>query len=159
MGKRVFISSVTEGLRQERTALPGLIRALGMDPVRFEDFTALPEPSREVCLQAVGTSDVYLLLLGEHYGSPFPDTGLSPTNDEYRAAINKGIPRLAFRRRGVTLESAQAAFAAQVEAYETGLFRGDLGRSRRTPQRRVRRPRPIGRRTAELRPDRNTGDR
>jgi len=48
MGKRVFISSVTQGLRQERTALPGLIRALGMDPVRFEDFTALPEPSRDV---------------------------------------------------------------------------------------------------------------
>lgn len=124
MGKRVFVSSVTEGLRQERTALPGLIRALGMDPVRFEDFTALPEPSRDVCLQAVESSDVYLLLLGEHYGSPFPDTGLSPTHEEYRAAINKGIPRLAFRRRGVTMGSAQAAFAAEVEAYETGLFRG-----------------------------------
>jgi hypothetical protein len=124
MGKRVFISSLTEGLRQERTALPGLIRALGMDPVRFEDFTALPEPSRDVCLQAVGTSDVYLLLLGEHYGTPFPDTGLSPTHEEYRAAINKGIPRLAFRRRGVTMESAQVAFAAEVEAYATGLFRG-----------------------------------
>lgn len=124
MGKRVFISSVTAGLRQERIALPGLIRALGMDPVRFEDFTALPEPSRDVCLKAVGTSDVYLLLLGEHYGTPFPDTGLSPTHEEYRAAINKGIPRLAFRRRGVTMESAQAAFAAEVEAYETGLFRG-----------------------------------
>lgn len=124
MGKRVVISSVTEGLRQERTALPGLIRALGMDPVRFEDFTAHPEPSRDVCLQAVGTSDVYLLLLGEHYGTPFPDTGLSPTHEEYRAAINKGIHRLAFRRRGVTMEPAQAAFAAEVEAYETGLFRG-----------------------------------
>lgn len=124
MGKRVFISSVTEGLRQERTALPGLIRALGMDPIRFEDFTAHPDPSRDVCLQAVGTSDVYILLLGEHYGTPFPDTGLSPTHEEYRAAINRGIPRLAFRRRGVTMESAQAAFAAEVEAYETGLFRG-----------------------------------
>ena len=118
MGKRVFISSVTEGLRQERTALPGLIRALGMDPVRFEDFTALPEPSRDVCLQAVGTCDVYLLLLGEHYGTPFADTGLSPTHEEYRAAINKGIPRLAFRRRGVTMESAQAAFAAEVHLHE-----------------------------------------
>ena len=124
MGKRVFISSVTEGLRQERIALPGLIRALDMDPVRFEDFTALPEPSREVCLQAVESSDVYLLLIGEHYGTPFPDTGLSPTHEEHRAAINKGLPRLAFRRRGVTMEQAQAAFTSEVEAYETGPFRG-----------------------------------
>jgi hypothetical protein len=124
LGKRVFISSVTLGLRQERTALHGLIRALGMDPVWFEDFTAAPDPSREVCLRAVADSDVYLVLLGEHYGTPFPDTGLSPTHEEYRAAIHKGIPRLAFRRRGVTMETTQAKFAEEVEAYPTGLFRG-----------------------------------
>lgn len=124
MGKRVFISSVTQGLRQERTALPGLIRALGMDPVRFEDFTALPEPSRDVCLQAAQSSDVYLLLLGDHYGTPFPDTGLSPTHEEYRAALNSGIPVLAFRRRDVAMEPTQVQFAEEVEAYQTGLFRG-----------------------------------
>jgi hypothetical protein len=124
VSKRVFISSVTEGLRQERTALHGLIRALGMNPIWFEDFTAAPEPSREVCLRAVGNSDVYLLLLGEHYGSPFPDTGLSPTHEEYRASVNTGVPRLAFRRRGVTLDPAQRKFVEEVEAYQTGLFRG-----------------------------------
>ncbi len=118
------ISSVTQGLRQERTALPGLIRALGMDPVRFEDFTALPEPSRDVCLQAAQSSDVYLLLLGDHYGTPFPDTGLSPTHEEYRAALNSGIPVLAFRRRDVAMEPTQVQFAEEVEAYQTGLFRG-----------------------------------
>ncbi len=161
MGKRVFISSVTEGLRQERTALPGLIRALGMDPVRFEDFTALPEPSRDVCLQAVGTSDVYLLLLGEHYGTPFPDTGLSPTHEEYRAAINKGIPRLAFRRHGVTMESAQAAFAAEVEAYETGLFRGsweEVGELLSAVSDALAQLDTLGG-PLTLRPDRNTDDR
>lgn len=124
MGKRVFISSVTQGLRQERTALPGLIRALGMDPVRFEDFTALPEPSRDVCLQAAQSSDVYLLLLGDHYGTPFPDTGLSPTHEEYRAALNSGIPVLAFRRQDGAMEPTQVQFAEEVEAYQTGLFRG-----------------------------------
>jgi Domain of unknown function (DUF4062) len=124
VGKRVFMSSVTTEFRPERTALSGLIRALAMDPVRFEDFTSLPEPSREVCLRAVDTSDVYLLLLGAYYGTPFPDTGLSPTHEEYRAALNKGIPRLAFRRRGVTMEPAQQRFAEEVEAYQTGLFRG-----------------------------------
>ncbi len=141
MGKRVFISSVHLGVRQERTALHGLIRALGMDPVRFEDFTAAPDPSREVCLRAVADSDVYLLLLGEHYGTPFPDTGLSPTHEEYRAAINKGIPRLAFRRRGATMETAQGRFAEEVEAYPTGLFRGS-GRGMRLASCSRRPPRP-----------------
>lgn len=127
MAKKVFISSVTQGLIQERTALPGLIRALRMTPVRFEDFTAMPAPSREVCLEAVNSSDVYLLLLGEHYGTKFPDTGLSPTEEEHNAALAKGIPRLAFRRQGITMDPDQQRFVAEVEAYPTGLFRGSWG--------------------------------
>jgi len=85
---------------------------------------ALPEPSRDVCLQAAQSSDVYLLLLGDHYGTPFPDTGLSPIHEEYRAALNSGIPVLAFRRRDVAMEPTQVQFAEEVEAYQTGLFRG-----------------------------------
>lgn len=84
--------------------MPGLLLGLGMEAVRFEDFTAAPARSREVCLRAVAESDVHLLLLGEHYGTPFPDTGLSPTHEEYRAAIARGIPRLAFRKRDVTMD-------------------------------------------------------
>ena len=56
--------------------MPGLLLGLGMEAVRFEDFTAAPAPSREVCLRAVAKSDVYLLLLGEHYGTPFPGHGV-----------------------------------------------------------------------------------
>lgn len=126
MPKKVFISSVTLGLVQERTALPGLIMGLGMQPVRFEDFTAAPSPSREVCLRAVAESDIYLLLLGEHYGAPFPDTGLSPTQEEYRAAVSRGLPTLAFRRRDVTMDPLQREFAAEVEAYPSGLFRASF---------------------------------
>jgi hypothetical protein len=130
MSKRVFISSTTTGLKQERRALPGLILGIGMTPVRFEDFTAAPMPSRELCLEAVNGSDVYVLLLGEHYGTPFPDTGLSPTHEEYKAALTAGIPRLAFRKKNVEMEPQQAEFAAEVEAYPSGLFRGsysDIG--------------------------------
>jgi len=36
---RVFISSVRRGLEAERDALPGLVKAIGHEPVRFEDFT------------------------------------------------------------------------------------------------------------------------
>jgi hypothetical protein len=123
---KVFISSVTAGLEQERKALPGLILGLGMDPVRFEDFTAAPSPSREVCLRAVAECDVYLLLLGEHYGHPFPDTGLSPTHEEYRAAVARGLPVLAFRKRGASMDAQQVAFAAEVEAYQAGVFRSSF---------------------------------
>ena len=83
---KVMISSVRRGLEPERDALPGLIMALGHQPVRFEDFSAQPHPSREACLRAVHESDVYLLLLGPHYGHVFPETGQSATHDEFVAA-------------------------------------------------------------------------
>lgn len=120
---KVFISSVRRGLEAERDCLPGLILAIGHEPLRFEDFGSLPVPSREACLRGVQAADVYVLLAGPAYGDTWPDTGLSATHEEYNAARARGIPRLMFRKQGVDLESAQAAFVAEAEAYSTGLFR------------------------------------
>jgi hypothetical protein len=75
---KIFISSVRSGLELERDALPGLIRALGHEPVRFEDFSAQAVPSRQARIEAVESSDAYLLLLGPHYGTTFPETRFQP---------------------------------------------------------------------------------
>lgn len=120
---KVFISSVRRGLEQERDSLPGLIRAVGHEPVRFEDFTAQSVPSREACLRGVAESDVYLLLLGPHYGTVFPETSRSPTHEEYTAALAEGIPRLVFRKAGVECDASQESFIDEIEAYGTGVFR------------------------------------
>jgi len=123
---KVFLSSVRRGLETERDCLPGLIRAIGHEPLSFEEFSAQPVPSREACLRGVQSADVYLLLLGPCYGDPLPETGLSPTHEEYTAALVKGIPRLAFRKAGVDFERAQIEFAKEVESYSTGLFRANF---------------------------------
>ena len=119
---KIMISSVRRGLEQERDALRGLIMALGHEPVRFEDFTAQPVPSREACLQAVTESDVYLLLLGPNYGHVFPETGQSATHDEFVAAQAKGIPRMTFKKTGVAFEPDQQDFERFVGDYGTGIF-------------------------------------
>lgn len=120
---KVFISSVRRGLEAERDALRGLILALEHEPRRFEDFTAQPVPSREACLQGVRDADVYLLLLGERYGDPLPDTGLAPTEEEFAAARARDIPILVFLKRGVTPEDRQKAFIDRVSNYVDGRFR------------------------------------
>jgi hypothetical protein len=120
---KVFVSSVRRGLEEERDALPALITALGFEPLNFEKFGAQPWSSREACVRAVGQADVYVLLIGPAYGEPIPDTGLSPTHEEYNAARAKGIPVLVFRKEGVALEDDQAQFVSQVESYPTGLLR------------------------------------
>ncbi|HVF06174.1 MAG TPA: DUF4062 domain-containing protein [Frankiaceae bacterium] len=120
---RVFISSVRRGLEEERDALPGLISALGHDSVRFEDFTAHPVPSRQTCMDAVSSSDMCLLLLGPAYGDRMPDTGVSPTQEEFNVARSRGVPLYAFVKRGVAIDADQRTFVDEVERYATGRFR------------------------------------
>ena len=120
---KVFISSVRRGLEAERDALPGLIAALGHEPRRFEDYTAQPVPSRQACLDGVRDADVYVLVLGDIYGDPLPDTGLAPTEEEFAAARTRGIPMLVFVKRGGSPDDEQQAFIAKVSGYVDGRFR------------------------------------
>jgi hypothetical protein len=120
---KVFISSVRRGLEAERDSLPGLIEALGHEPKRFEDYTAQGVPSRQACLDGVRDADVYLLVLGDIYGDPLPDTGLAPTEEEFVAARARGIPIQVFLKRGGTPDDQQQAFIARVSGYVDGRFR------------------------------------
>ncbi len=123
---KVFMSSIRRGLEEERDALPGLIRALGHEPTRFEDYTAMDMPSRQACLEGVEDADVYLLLLGASYGDPLPDTGKAPTEEEFTVARRRGIPILAFRKLGVAPEPKQDDFIARIEEYARGKFRASF---------------------------------
>ncbi len=116
----VFISSVRRGLEAERDYLPALLRAAGHQPRRFEDFTAQPSPSRDACLTGVEQAEVYLLLLGQHYGQPMADTGAAPTEEEFTVAKRRGIPILVFRKSGVEPDDRQTDFIARVGEYQRG---------------------------------------
>ncbi|MFA1705552.1 DUF4062 domain-containing protein [Mycobacterium intracellulare] len=118
---KVFISSVTHLLKEERAALPPFLRLFDHEPLRFEDFEAQDRSSREACLAGVGEADVYVLLLGPRYGTPFPDTGLSPTAEEFRRARQRGIPILVFNKIvDEEDEPAQVDFKNEVGHYVNG---------------------------------------
>jgi hypothetical protein len=124
---KIFLSSVRAGLEQERDALPGLIKALGHEPVRFEEFTAKSVPSRQACIEGVESSDAYLLLLGPRYGHIFPETGQSATHDEWITAQRLGIPRYVFKKTGIEFEREQAVFEQQLGDYGSGRFYKTFG--------------------------------
>lgn len=86
-------------------------------------------PSRQACLDGVEEADVYLLLLGERYGEPLPDTGKAPTEEEFTVARRRGIPILVFRKQGVDPEPEQQEFIARVEEYATGKFRAAFSKT------------------------------
>lgn len=106
-----------------RTGCPsGSYHGAGHVPIRFEDFSALPQPSREACMRAVQESDVYLLILGPHYGHVFPETGQSATHDEFVAAQEKGIPRIVLKKTGVQFDPQREDFIKLVGDYGAGVF-------------------------------------
>jgi uncharacterized protein DUF4062 len=123
----VFISSVRRGLESERGYLPSLLQASGYEARRFEDFSAQPSPSRDACLAGVEAADVYLLLLGEHFGEPLPDTGKAPTEEEFTVAKRRGIPILVFRKTGIDPGERQRDFIARAGDYQQGRFWKEFG--------------------------------
>ena len=120
---KVFISSVTYLLKEERAALVPFLRLFDHEPLRFEDFSAQDRSSREACLAGVEAADVYVLLLGPRYGQPFVDTGLSPTAEEFKRARQRSIPILVFNKvLEEADEAAQSAFKDEVGHYVNGRF-------------------------------------
>jgi hypothetical protein len=64
-----------------------------------------------------------VLLVGGGYGDPVFDSGLSPTEEEFTRARQRGIPILVFLKQGVDMEPRQQAFARRVQEYTGGRFR------------------------------------
>ncbi len=120
---RIFISSLIANFAAERRAARRAVETLRFEPVMAEDFGAQPNSPQVACLQGLRSSDLVVLVLGEHYGAVQPGSGLSATHEEYREARDSK-PILAFVQEGVTPGPEQAAFIAEVQAWEGGLFRG-----------------------------------
>lgn len=120
---KVFISSLISGFEPERRAARRAVETLRFEPVMAQDFGAQPNSPQIACLQGLRTADMMVLVLGEAYGAVQPGSGLSATHEEYREARDPK-PILAFVQQGVRPDLEQAAFVAEVQAWEGGLFRG-----------------------------------
>lgn len=122
---RIFISSLISGFEPQRAAARRAITTLRHEPVMAEDFGAQPHSPQIACLQGLRGSDMVVLILGEGYGFVPPGSSLSATYQEYREA-RETKPVLAFVQQGISPGPEQAAFIAEVQAWEGGLFRGSF---------------------------------
>ncbi|WP_375243823.1 DUF4062 domain-containing protein [Sphingomonas parapaucimobilis] len=120
---RIFISSLISDFEPQRAAARRAVITLRHEPVMAEDFGAQPSSPQIACLQGLRGSDIIVLILGEHYGFVPPGSSLSATHQEYREA-RETKPVLAFVQQGISPGPEQAAFIAEVQAWEGGLFRG-----------------------------------
>ncbi|QTE73991.1 DUF4062 domain-containing protein [Clostridiales bacterium FE2010] len=96
---QIFISSTYEDLREERDKVRDAILSMYHFPVGMELFGAASEEQWEIIKETIDTSDYYILIVGQRYGTVIPegpDKGISYTEKEFRYAKEKGIPILAF---------------------------------------------------------------
>jgi len=93
---KVFVSSVIKGFETYRAAAREAISLVGSEPIMAEDFPAQSRSSEDACLDGVGRSELYLLILGPRYG-PQTRSGLSATEEEYNEACRLRLPVVHFR--------------------------------------------------------------
>lgn len=96
---QVFISSTYADLKDERKVVCDAILKIHQFPIGMEQFNAGDSKQWEVIKEAIDSSDYYVLILGNRYGSVISsgdDTGISYTEKEYSYAVAQRVLVLAF---------------------------------------------------------------
>ena len=96
---QIFISSTYKDLIEARSKVRDAILSMMHFPVGMEMFNAADEEQWEIIQETIDSSDYYVLILGQRYGSVIEsgsDTGISYTEKEFRYAREKKIPILVF---------------------------------------------------------------
>lgn len=90
---QVFISSTFTDLQEERRAVQDAVISMGDFPVQMESFPATDQRQMDFIGPLIEQSDYYVLIIGGRYGT-VDATGLSFTHQEFRYAVEKGVPVL-----------------------------------------------------------------
>jgi hypothetical protein len=92
---QVFVSSTYQDLQEERQEVMHALLELDCIPSGMELFPAANETQWSLIKSVIDDCDYYVLILGGRYGSIGPE-GISYTEMEYRYAMEKGKPTIAF---------------------------------------------------------------
>ena len=96
---QIFISSTYRDLIEPRAKVRDAILSMMNFPVGMEMFNASDEEQWEIIQETIDSSDFYVLILAQRYGSVFeegPDIGISYTEKEFKYAQQIGLPTLVF---------------------------------------------------------------
>ncbi|MEA2331633.1 MAG: hypothetical protein QOH58_1771 [Thermoleophilaceae bacterium] len=123
--KTVFISSIQRDFGDVREAARKAVESLGMHALMAETVGASAESPRRALLERVRDADIFLLLLGPHYGEP-GETGRSPTEDEYDEAVRLDKPILVLKQN-IETDPEQEAFLGRTRGlWDAGKLSGSF---------------------------------
>ena len=119
---KIFISSNMDELQAERWTAFQAIEELGsrFRPELAENWKARPQPAREIWRQAVSECNIFVLLIGEKYGIPSSETGISATEDEYNTARKLDKSILVFKMDSANRDARLISFLTRLLSPSTG---------------------------------------
>ncbi len=109
---RIFLSSTFVEMEEYRLAAAAAIDQYGHQCVRMETFPASERGIPEFCRARVAECDLFVLVLGQFYGTPIPGRDISYTEDEFDAAVAVGKARLVFVPAETADTNIRAALAS-----------------------------------------------
>lgn len=77
-----FVSSTYEDLKEERDVAIHAILTMNQFPIGMEMFSAADDDQWQIIKEAIDSSDYYILIIGNRYGSIEETTGGSYTEKE-----------------------------------------------------------------------------
>ncbi len=92
---QVFVSSTFTDLREERRQVQQALLQMDCIPAGMELFPASDEEQWEFIKKVIDDCDYYIVLIAGRYGSTTTE-GISYTEREFRYAVERSIPILAF---------------------------------------------------------------
>lgn len=121
MSRMIFVSSVQREFAKEREAIRDYVRGDALLSKHFDVFLFEKQPAQsrgpvQLYREEVEHCDVYLLLIGQHYG--YEDkAGVSPTEHEFDRAVALRKHRMAFLKAGTEKdrEPKETAFLKKVQ--------------------------------------------
>jgi Domain of unknown function (DUF4062) len=130
---RVFVSSVVEDFQAYREAARAAIHAAGGEPILVnEDFSSMQTSSRNACLDAVASSDIFVLTIGARGGWRAP-SGRLVVEEELEEARRRRLPILVFIEeveQDVDAKHLSSTVSDYVDGYFRVRFRGPDGLGR-----------------------------
>jgi hypothetical protein len=127
---RVFVSSVVEGFEAYREAARAAIHSAGGEAILVnEDFPSIHTSSRNACLDAVASSDIFVLLIGTRGGWRTP-SGRLVVEEELEEARRRRLPILVFiedAEQDTDARTLSKTVSDYVEGYFRARFQGPDG--------------------------------
>lgn len=103
---QVFVSSTYEDLMDERLEVTKALLELDCIPCGMEYFPAANEDQWTYIKKRIDDCDYYIVIVGGKYGSLAPE-GISYTEKEYKYAISRKMPTIAFTHHKPSLLSSE----------------------------------------------------